>query len=172
MARSRRLISIIVAMAKNGVIGRHNRLPWRLPADLAHFKSVTMGKPMVMGRKTWESLPGVLPGRRHIVVTRDRGYRAEGCTLVHSLDQALEAAGEVPEVMIVGGGTIYKEMLPRADRLYLTLVDTELDGDARFPEIDFADWRELFRESHLPDERNAFGYTFLELERGESPPEQ
>jgi dihydrofolate reductase len=171
MARSQRLISIIVAMAKNGVIGRHNRLPWRLPADLAHFKSVTMGKPMVMGRKTWESLPGVLPGRRHIVVTRDRDYRAEGCTLVHSLEQALEAAGEVPEVMIVGGGTLYKEMLPRADRLYLTLLDTELDGDAHFPEIDFADWRELFRENHLPDERNAFGYTFLELERSESPAE-
>ncbi len=165
MVQGRPLISLIVAMAKNGVIGRDNRLPWRLPADLAHFKRVTMGKPMVMGRKTWESLPGLLPGRRHIVVTRDRHYHAEGCTLVHSLEQALEVAGEVPEVMVVGGGTIYKELLPQADRLYLTQVDTEVDGDARFPEIDFSQWRELSRESHAADERNAFGYTFLELAR-------
>lgn len=165
MVQGRPLISLIVAMAKNGVIGRDNRLPWRLPADLAHFKRVTMGKPMVMGRKTWESLPGLLPGRRHIVVTRDRHYHAEGCTLVHSLEQALEVAGEVPEVMVVGGGTIYKELLPQADRLYLTQVDTEVVGDARFPEIDSSQWRELSRESHAADERNAFDYTFLELER-------
>ena len=165
MAAQRPLISLIVAMAKNGVIGRDNQLPWRLPADLAHFKRVTMGKPMIMGRKTWESLPGLLPGRRHIVVTRDKAYRAEGCTLVNSLDQALEAAGEVPEVMVVGGGTIYKEMLPRADRLHLTLVDADVEGDARFPEIDFDQWRERKRESHPADERNPHSYTFLELER-------
>jgi dihydrofolate reductase len=165
MAEARPLVSLIVAMAKNGVIGRDNRLPWRLPADLAHFKRITMGKPMVMGRKTWESLPGLLPGRRHIVVTRDEGYRAQGCTLVHSLEQALEAAGEVPEVMVVGGGTLYKEMLPHADRLYLTLVDVEVEGDARFPEIDYADWRERGRERHPADARNAYACTFLELER-------
>lgn len=165
MAARRPLISLIVAMAKNGVIGRDNQLPWRLPADLAHFKRVTMGKPMIMGRKTWESLPGLLPGRRHIVVTRDKAYRAEGCTLVNSLDQALAAAGEAAEVMVVGGGTIYKEMLPRADRLHLTLVDAEVEGDARFPEIDFSQWRECTRESHPADERNPHSYTFLELER-------
>jgi dihydrofolate reductase len=165
MSEARPLVSLIVAMAKNGVIGRDNRLPWRLPADLAHFKRVTMGKPMVMGRKTWESLPGLLPGRRHIVVTRDKDYRAQGCTLVHSLDQALEAAGEVPEVMVVGGGTVYERMLARADRLYLTLVDVEVEGDARFPEIDYADWHELRRESHPADARNAYACTFLELER-------
>jgi dihydrofolate reductase len=165
MEKARPLVSLIVAMAKNRVIGRDNRLPWRLPADLAHFKRVTMGKPMVMGRKTWESLPGLLPGRRHIVVTRDKDYRAEGCTLAHSLDQALQAAAEAPEVMVVGGGTIYKEMLARADRLYLTLVDVEVEGDARFPEIDYGDWRELRRESHPADPRNAYACTFLELER-------
>jgi dihydrofolate reductase len=165
MAEARPLVSLIVAMAKNGVIGCDNRLPWRLPADLAHFKRITMGKPMVMGRKTWESLPGLLPGRRHIVVTRDKNYQAEGCTLVHSLEQALEVAGEVPEVMVVGGGTVYKEMLPRADRLYLTLVNVEVEGDARFPEIDYADWRELRRETHSADARNAYTCTFLELER-------
>jgi dihydrofolate reductase len=165
MTQSRSLISIIVVMAKNRVIGLDNRLPWHLPADLAHFKGVTMGKPMVMGRRTWESLPGLLPGRRHIVITRDRGYRADGCTLVHSLDQALEAAGEAPEVMVVGGGAIYKESLPRADRLYLTLVDAEMTGDTRFPEIDFSQWRELRREPHSADGRNAYAYTFVDLER-------
>ncbi len=165
MAASRPLISLIVAMAENGVIGRDNRLPWRLPADLAHFKRVTMGKPMIMGRKTWESLPGVLPGRRHIVVTRDLAYQAEGCTLVHSLEQAIQAAGEVPEVMVVGGGTLYKEMLPRADRLYLTLVDTQVEGDAHFPRIDFRQWRERKREIHPADDSNPYSCTFLELER-------
>lgn len=165
MTRSRSLISIVVVMAKNGVIGLDNRLPWHLPADLAHFKDVTMGKPMVMGRKTWESLPGLLPGRRHIVITRDRSYRADGCTLVHSLDQALEAVVGAPEVMVVGGGAIYKESLPRADRLYLTLVDAEVTGDTRFPEIDFGEWRELRREPHPADERNAYAFTFMDLER-------
>jgi dihydrofolate reductase len=165
MTRSRSLISIIVVMAKNGVIGLDNRLPWHLPADLAHFKNVTMGKPMVMGRKTWESLPGLLPGRRHIVITRDRGYRADGCTLAHSLDQALEVAAGAPEVMVVGGGAIYKESLPRADRLYLTLVDAEVAGDTCFPDIDFCEWRELHREPHPADEHNAYAYTFIDLER-------
>jgi dihydrofolate reductase len=168
MAASRPLISLIAAMAKNGVIGRDNRLPWRLPADLAHFKRVTMGKPMIMGRKTWESLPGVLPGRRHIVVTRDPAYRAEGCVLVHSLEQALEVAGEAPEVMVVGGGTLYKEMLPRADRLYLTQVDADVEGDARFPEIDFSQWRECRRVVHPADADNAYTLTFLDLQRAES----
>lgn len=165
MASARPRIAIIVAMAKNRVIGFENRLPWRLPAELAHFKAVTMGKPIVMGRKTWESLPGLLPGRRHIVITRQPGYRAEGCTLVHSLEQALEAAGDVPEVMIVGGGAIYKESLPRAQRLYLTLVEAEVTGDAYFPEIDHGAWRELRREFHPADERNAYAYTFVDLER-------
>ena len=162
---TRPVVSLIVAMARNGVIGRENRLPWRLPADLAHFKAVTMGKPMVMGRKTWESLPGLLPGRRHIVVTRDADYAAEGCTLVHSPEQALEAAGDVPEVMVVGGGTLYQAMLPRADRLYLTLVDAEVEGDAHFPELDYGEWREVDRQTHAADERNAFACTFLQLER-------
>jgi dihydrofolate reductase len=165
MASAPPRISIIVVMANNRVIGRDNRLPWHLPADLAHFKALTMGKPMVMGRKTWESLPGLLPGRRHIVITRQADYRTAGCTLVHSLDQALAAAGEVPEVMVVGGGAVYREALPRAERLYLTLVEAEVDGDVRFPEIDAAAWRELSREAHPADARNAYAYTFVTLER-------
>lgn len=165
MDHEKPLISIIVAMAKNGIIGRENQLPWRLPADLSHFKALTMGKPIIMGRKTWESLPGVLPGRRHIVITRDINYQAESCTVVHTVDDALAAAGGVPEIMIVGGGAIYKETLPRADRLYLTLVDVVAEGDACFPEIDWDSWREVSREPHPADEKNPYAYTFLELEK-------
>lgn len=165
MAGAGPCVSLIAAMSKNGVIGRDNRLPWHLPADLSHFKTLTMGKPMVMGRKTWESLPGVLPGRQHIVVTRDAAYRAAGCTLAHSPEQALEAAGDVPEVMVVGGGALYKEMMPRARRLYLTLVEAVVEGDAHFPEIDLREWRETGRECHPADERNTYPYTFIEFER-------
>lgn len=159
------LISLIVAVANNGVIGVDNGLPWRLPADLQHFKSVTMGKPIIMGRRTWESLPGLLPGRRHIVITRNQDYRAEGCELVHSLDQALKTAGEAPEIMIVGGGGLYRQTLPRADRLYLTRVDVDLAGDTFFPEIDWREWQEVSRESHPADERNQFACTFIVLNR-------
>jgi dihydrofolate reductase len=165
MAVKRPIISLIVAMGQDGVIGLHNRLPWRLPADLAHFKRITMGKPIVMGRKTWESLPGVLPGRRHIVITRDESYQADSCTLVHSIDEAIAAAGEVDEIMIVGGVTIYRVFLPLADRFYLTRVDAEIEGDAYFPEVDWDQWRELGRESHLADEKNPHAYSFIELER-------
>jgi dihydrofolate reductase len=159
------MISLIVAVAKNGVIGDKNRLPWRLSADLRYFKSLTMGKPIIMGRNTWESLPGILPGRRHIVITRDQDYRAEGCELVHSLDEALEVAGEVPEVMIVGGGVLYRQTLPRADRLYLTRVEADVPGDTFFPDIDRHQWQEVSREAHVADERNQFDYTFIVLNR-------
>jgi dihydrofolate reductase len=158
-------ISLIVAMANNGVIGVDNRLPWRLPADLQHFKSITMGKPIIMGRRTWESLPGLLPGRRHIVITHNRDYRAEGCELVYSVDEALRVAGDVPEVMIVGGGGLYRQTLSRADRLYLTLVDIDLTGDTFFPEIDWNEWQEVSRDSHPADEHNQFAYTFIVLNR-------
>jgi dihydrofolate reductase len=159
------LISLIAAVANNGVIGVDNSLPWRLPADLQHFKSITMGKPIIMGRHTWESLPGLLPGRRHIVITHNRDYRADGCELVHSVDEALEIAGDVPEVMIVGGGGLYQQTLPRADRLYLTRVDADLKGDTYFPEIDRNEWQEVSRDSRPADERNQFAYSFIVLNR-------
>ncbi|OQX31927.1 MAG: dihydrofolate reductase [Candidatus Sedimenticola endophacoides] len=160
------ILSIIAAMAENRVIGIENRLPWRLPADLQHFKALTMGKPMVMGRKTWESLPGLLPGRRHIVVTANPAYRAEGCTLVRSVEEALAAAGGVPEVMIVGGAALYAQTLPLARRLYLTLVEARIEGDAFFPEYDPVQWIEVARERHPADPRNPHAHTFLTLERG------
>jgi len=152
-------------MAENRVIGIENRLPWRLPADLQHFKALTMGKPIIMGRKTWESLPGLLPGRHHILVTGNRDYRAEGCTVVNSIQGALAAAGDAPEVMIVGGAALYAQMIPLADRIYLTQVHTEVDGDALFPEYDSSQWIEVERQRHEADEKNPTAYTFVTLVR-------
>ncbi|RLJ16919.1 type 3 dihydrofolate reductase [bacterium endosymbiont of Escarpia laminata] len=158
-------ISLIWAMAENRVIGRNNQLPWHLSADLQHFKRLTLGKPIVMGRKTWESLPGLLPKRQHIVVTGNRDYRAEGALVVHSIDEAVAAAGDAQEIMIVGGGAFYAQMLPQADRLYLTLVHMEVEGDAWFPEFDLSAWREVRREDFSADEKNRFAYSFITLER-------
>ena len=158
-------ISIIVAMAENRVIGRDNGLPWRLSADLQHFKSITMGKPIIMGRNTWESIGRPLPGRTNIVITRDTGYRAEGCELVHSLEQALAVAGASDEVMIIGGANLYRQTLAHADKLYLTLVKAQVEGDTRFPEIDAGEWRETGRESHGADDKNEYDYDFVTLER-------
>ncbi len=158
-------LSLIAAMAQNGVIGRGNQLPWRLPADLKHFKTVTMGKPVIMGRKTWESIGRPLPGRTNIVVTRDVGYRAEGCVVVHSVEQALEVAAGSDEAMVIGGANLYRQLLDRADRLYLTRVKADVEGDAWFPEFDETQWREISRESHPRDDRNEFDYEFILLER-------
>ena len=123
-------IALVAAMAKNRVIGKDNRLPWRLPDDLRHFKKLTLGKSIVMGRKTWESLPGVLPDRRHIVISRNPDYQAEGAETVNSVEQALELVTD-QEVLIVGGANLYQQMLPVADKMYLTLVEADIEGDAR-----------------------------------------
>ncbi|WP_456414188.1 type 3 dihydrofolate reductase [Thiolapillus sp.] len=157
-------ISIIAAMARNRVIGKENKLPWRLPADLQHFKRLTMGKPMIMGRKTWESLPGLLPGRPHIVVSRNRDHQATGASLVHSLEEAIRQAGNAPEIMIVGGANLYAQALPFAQRIYLTEIDLDVEGDAWFPELDSARWREIRREEHEADENNPVNYRFVTLE--------
>ncbi len=159
------LISIISAMACNRVIGYDNRLPWHLPADLQHFKAVTMGKPMVMGRRTWESLPGLLPGRPHIVVSRNRDYQAEGATVVHSLDQAIQAAGQAEELMIVGGANLYAQALPLAERMYLTLVHANPPGDAWFPAFDETQWLVKARDLHPADDQNPFTCEFIRMER-------
>jgi dihydrofolate reductase len=161
----RPVLSIIAALAENRVIGRAGGLPWRLPADLRHFKALTMGKPLLMGRRTWESLPGLLPGRRHIVVSGRRDYVAPGCELAHSLEEAIALAGAVPEVMLIGGGEIYRQGLPLADRLQLTLVHAQVDGDTFFPPLDLAAWREAAREEHLADAHNPFAYAFVTLDR-------
>ena len=160
-------ISIIVAMAENRVIGRNNDLPWRLPADLRHFKALTVGKPIIMGRKTWESLPGLLPERTHIIVTGDPDYRAEGCRVVHTLGEAVTAAADVPEVMVIGGAMLYGEAIPRASRIYLTEVHAEVEGDVYFPEFPRSEWRERERERFPADDNNALPYSFVVLERSD-----
>jgi dihydrofolate reductase len=158
-------IAIIAAMAENRVIGKENSLPWRLPEDLRHFRHLTLGKPVIMGRRTYESLGKPLPGRRNIVVTSNRHYVAGGCAIVHSLEQALEEVAEAPEVMIIGGATLYAEALPRAYRLYLTLVHQVFSGDVSFPEFDLSEWREVEREDHEPDDRNPVAFSFITLVR-------
>ncbi len=158
-------LSLIAALADNGVIGRDNGLPWRLPADLRHFKALTMGKPILMGRRTCESIGRPLPGRHNIVLSRDPAFRAEGCTVVRSVDEALAAAAGSDELMVIGGAQLYALLLDRADRLYLTLVHAEVEGDARFPEFDRDAWREIGREDFAADENNEYDYSFVVLER-------
>ena len=158
-------LSIIAALSDNRVIGRDNRLPWRMPADLAHFKRLTMGKPIIMGRRTWESLPGLLPHRTPVVVTRDRDYVAEGGFVVHSIEEAFRFAGDAEEMMVIGGANLYTQTLPLASRMYLTLIHEQIDGDTRFPDYPEMHWREVSREKHAADERNPYPYSFVELER-------
>jgi len=158
-------IALVVAMAENRVIGRNNQLPWHIPADLRHFKSLTMGKPIIMGRRTYESIGRPLPGRDNIVITADSLYQAEGCQVVHSIDQALQAAGRCEEAMIIGGANLYRQTLKDADRLYLTRVKAEPQGDTWFPEIESQQWREIERETHKADESNEYDYDFVVLDR-------
>lgn len=155
-------LSLIAAMGRNRAIGRDNRLLWHLPDDLRHFKAMTLGKPMLMGRKTWESLPGLLPGRRHILISRNVNYQAKGADLAGSLEEAMALAGPVPEVMLIGGGELYRQALPLAHRLYLTLVQDEPEADTFFPELDRNQWRLLSQEDHDPDERHPVGFSFLD----------
>lgn len=161
------IVSILVAMDRNRGIGIDNRLPWRLPADLANFRRLTMGHHIVVGRKTYESIGRPLPGRKMIVITRDLAYRAQGCAVVHSLDEALQtaAAGGETEVFVCGGAEIYREALGKAGRLYLTLVDAEVDADAFFPDIDLTQWTEREFISLQADERNQYSCAFKVLER-------
>lgn len=158
-------ISFHLARADNGVIGRDGGLPWRLPADLRRFKAQTMGKPMVMGRKTFESFPAPLPGRRHIVLTRDRDWRAEGAEVAHTPDQALALAGE-GDVAVIGGAEVFALLLPQADVIELTEVHIEAEGDATVPPFGLA-WRETAREDHA-SEAGFPAYSFVTLERARS----
>jgi dihydrofolate reductase len=161
--------SLVVAVARNGVIGRDNALPWRLPADLAHFKRVTLGHPIVMGRRTYESIGKPLPGRKNIVVTHDPAYRAPGCTVVHSLDEAWRAAGGADEVCVIGGTTLFEETLPLADVIHLTEVQAEVEGDTWFPPFDRGEWHETEVARHPADASNAYPIRILELTRKTAP---
>ncbi len=160
------MISMIAAMAHDRVIGLDNQMPWHLPADLAHFKRVTLGKPVLMGRKTFESIGRPLPGRRNLVISRNLNYRADGVEVIDSVDAALALLGSnVAELMVIGGGHLYGQLLPRADRLYLTRIDLAVEGDTRFPAFDEGDWSCIERESHQPDEKNPHPYRFETWQR-------
>ena len=157
--------ALVVAVARNGVIGRDNQLPWRLPDDLAYFKRVTMGRPVVMGRRTFESIGKALPGRANIVVTRNSSFRAPGCTVVRSLDAAWKAAGDADEACVIGGTSLFEEALPTADVIHLTEVEADVEGDTYFPPFDRSQWRETEVARHPADERHAYPFRIVRLER-------
>lgn len=161
-------IAFIVAMDENRLIGRDGRLPWRLPDDMEWFRRHTIGKPCIMGRKTYESLPErfrPLPNRLNIVVTRRRDYAAPGTTVVHSVDEALEAAGDAAEVMIIGGGQLFTELLAQADRLYLTLIEAAESGDVYFPTMEPGEWIESYCQEHPTDDRHAYAFSWQIADR-------
>jgi len=159
------LISLIVAMAQNGVIGRDNALPWRLPQDMRRFRAFTLGKPILMGRRTFESLARALPGRLNLVLTRDRGWSAAGVVVVHSVEEALAQAGASPELVAIGGAEIYRLVLPLARRIYLTRVHADVPGDSYFPDFDPTQWVDVECSVHPADDEHAYPVTFVTLER-------
>lgn len=156
---------MLVAADERGAIGQNGALPWHLPNDLKHFKALTMGKPVVMGRRTWLSIGRPLPGRQNIVVTRQPAFVAPGATVVGSLDAAIAAAGGVPEVCIIGGGELYRLALPRVDLIRLTRVHATVTADTFFPALEAGQWREVSREDHAADANHAYPYSFIELRR-------
>jgi dihydrofolate reductase len=161
------ILSIIVAMNAQGVIGREGRLPWHLPADLKYFKRITMGQPIVMGRKTHDSIARVLPGRENIVISRNPAYTAPGCTVLHSLAAVRAHAAAAAEIMVIGGATLYQAALPLASRIYLTEMQAEVSGDVYFPAWNRQQWREVQREDHPADAANPHPYSFITLERSD-----
>ena len=159
-------ISMIAAMGDNREIGLNNELLWNMPADMKHFRQMTMGKPVIVGRKTYESFGAKpLPGRLNIVISRDKNYQGNGATVVTSVDEALAAANDAEEVMVIGGASFYQQVLAKADKLYLTYVHSTFQADSWFPEINISEWHELSREFHKADDRNPYDYTFVELQR-------
>lgn len=159
-------ISMIAAMATDRIIGLDNKMPWHLPADLSFFKRITLGKPVIMGRKTYQSIGRPLPGRQNIVLTRDTNLVIEGVECVQTIEQATKLVGDVDELMIIGGATIYEQFLAQADRLYLTFIDSKIAGDTQFPDYQqIAEWHEVAREEHLKDEKNAHDCQFITLDR-------
>ena len=159
------MIAIIVAAAENGAIGSDNRLPWHLPDDLKRFKALSLGKPVVMGRRTFDSIGRPLPGRTNIVVSRQAGLAIEGVVVAPSLDAALATAGSVPEIVVIGGAEIFRQALPCTDTIHLTRVHARVAGDVFFPELDPAQWREAAVEHHAADERHQYAFSFVTLQR-------
>ena len=158
-------INLIAAMANNRTIGRDNRMPWHLPADLKHFKAITLNHPVIMGRKTYQSIGKALPSRRNIVISRDTSLQLDDAEVFHDLHRALDACADSAEIMIIGGANIYEQMLPRADRLYLTFIDLDVQGDTFFPDWQELGFRQISVEQHQADEKNPYSYRFVTLER-------
>lgn len=160
------IVSLIVAVGRRNEIGKGGKMPWHLPADLKHFKRNTLGKPVLMGRKTLEAIGRPLPERRNLVLTRDASFKAAGCETVTSLDAALQGAAGVPELMVIGGGEVYRLAWVRTDRIYLTRIQADVEGaDTFFPDLDDGHWREVSREDHRADEKNPFDYSFITYDR-------
>jgi dihydrofolate reductase len=159
-----KMISLVVAMAANRVIGKDNGMPWHMPADLKHFKALTLGKPIIMGRKTFESLGRALPGRDNMVISSNPDYVAPGAKVYNSLSKAIDAT-DAKEVMVIGGAQIFEQALPLADTLYVTLIDIVPEGDTFFPKWDPVCWKEVLREVHEPDSHNPHAYTFMTLKK-------
>lgn len=158
-------LALIAAMSTNRVIGKNNQLPWHMPADLKHFKRLTVNKPVVMGRKTYESIGRPLPKRRNLVITQQPDFSAEGCEIFNSIDTAIEAVGDADEVMIIGGAGIYQQVIDRVDTMYLTIIESDISGDAYFPEWQEKDWDEVSNEAHPADSENPLPYRFTQYKR-------
>lgn len=158
-------LSLIVAMDENRLIGSENGLPWQLPADLAFFKRTTMGKPIVMGRRTFDSIGRALPGRRNIVVTRDPDFSAEDCEIARGVDEAIALCAEAEEIMLIGGSSLYRQTLHRADRLYVTRIHHSFEGDTWFPDFDESEWRQETRADFEADNRNPYPYSIIKFVR-------
>ena len=165
MSTQKPLISMVVAATENDVIGRDNGMPWHLPDDLKYFKARTLGKPMLMGRKTFESIGKPLPGRTSVVLTRSRDWQREGVITVGSIKEAIQRVGDVPELVVIGGADVFRLALPYTQRIHLTRVHAQISGDTKIPTLDATEWREVERSSHQADERHAYAMTFVTLER-------
>lgn len=158
-------VSLVAACGLKNELGKNGKMPWHLPADLKHFKALTLGKPVIMGRKTLEAIGRPLPGRHNIVVSRDPGYRAAGCEVVNSLDEALARLQDAPEAMVIGGGEIYRAAWAKASRIYLTRIHASFDADTFFPEVRMEEWHEAAREDHFESEKNPYDYSFIIYDR-------
>ncbi len=161
------ITSIIAAIGNNRIIGKNNKLPWALPADMKHFRKITFQKPIIMGQKTFESIGRALPDRINIILTLDKNFRAPNCFIAYSIEEAIQIAKNqsTEEVMICGGVSVYKQFLPLTDRIYLTLIRGDFEGDAYFPEFDYNNWNEVERLDNSPDAQNPYPYSFIILER-------
>ena len=158
-------LTAIVAMSQNRLIGKDNHLPWHLPADLRHFKALTLGKTILMGRKTYESIGRVLPGRRNVILTRNLEYQVKDALIIHSLAEVLRKFDSEEEIMVIGGSELYREILPKLKQIYITIVKTELEGDSYFPALSEKEWRQVSCEEHAADAENVYAYSFTLWER-------